>query len=114
IATSVMGDFTAGRAAKWITAMAPNVPNPRQQIQGAPCSLLPGFVKAVIRNDMLLHQADSAKITLDTAETNEIHRAFVGMVATTWSGLNLSPNRLADSAKTVAERERLAAARVDN
>jgi hypothetical protein len=36
------------------------------------------------------------------------------MVATTWSGLNISPNRLADSAKTVAERERLAAARVDN
>jgi hypothetical protein len=36
------------------------------------------------------------------------------MVANTWSGLNISPNRLADSAKTVAERERLAAARVDN
>lgn len=114
IATSVLGDFTAGRAAKWITAMAPNVQNLRQQIQGAPDSVLPGFVKAVVRNDMLLHQADSAKITLDSAETNEIHRAFVGMVATTWSGLNVSPNRLADSAKTVAERERLAAARVDN
>ena len=36
------------------------------------------------------------------------------MVANTWSGLNIAPNRLADSAKTVAERERLAAARVDN
>jgi hypothetical protein len=114
IATSVMGDFTASRAAKWITAMGANVQQLRQQIQGAPDSVLPGFVKAVVRNDMLLHQADSAKITLDSAETNEIHRAFVGMVATTWSGLNISPNRLADSAKTVAERERLAAARVDN
>jgi hypothetical protein len=112
IATSVMGDFTAARAAKWITAF-PNVPQLRQQIQQAPDSALPQFVKAIIRNDMLLRQADSAKVTLDTAETNEIRRAFIGMVANTWSGLNISPNRLADSAKTVAERERLAAARVD-
>ena len=114
IATSVMGDFTAARAAKWITAMTPNAQQLRQQIQSAPDSLLPNFVKAVVRNDMLLRQADSAKVTLDTAETNEIRRAFVGMVANTWSGLNISPNRLADSAKTVAEKERLAAARVDN
>jgi hypothetical protein len=114
IATSVLGDFTAERATKWIAAMSPNVQQLRQQIQQAPDSLLPGFVKAMVRNDMLLHQADSAKISLDTAETNEIHRAFVGMVANTWSGLNISPNRLADSAKSVAERERLAATRVDN
>ena len=113
IATSVLGDFTAARAAKWITAF-PNVQQLRQQIQQAPDSMLPEFVKAVVRNELLLHQADSAKVTLDTAETNEIRRAFVGMIATTWSGLNISPSRLADSAKTVAERERLAAARVDN
>jgi peptidyl-prolyl cis-trans isomerase D len=71
-------------------------------------------VKAVVRNELLLHQADSAKVGLDTAETNEISRAFVGMVANTWAGLNISPSRLADSAKTVAEKERLAAARVDD
>jgi peptidyl-prolyl cis-trans isomerase D len=94
--------------------MGPNAQQLRQQIQGAPDSLLPNFIKAVVRNEMLLRQADSAKVTLDTAETNEIRRAFVGMVANTWSGLNISPNRLADSAKTVAERERLAAARIDN
>ena len=113
IATSILGDFTASRAAKWITAF-PNPQQLRQQIQQAPDSALPEFVKAIVRNDLLLHQADSAKITLDTAETNEIRRAFVGMVANTWSGLNISPNRLADSAKTVAERERLAAARVNS
>ena len=113
IATSIMGDFTAARAAKWITAF-PNPQQLRQQIQQAPDSALPDFVKAVVRNDLLLRQADSAKITLDTNEVNEIRRAFVGTVATTWSGLNISPNRLADSAKTVAERERLAAARVND
>jgi len=113
IATSIMGDFTAARAAKWITAF-PNPQQLRQQIQQAPDSAMPDFVKAVVRNDLLLRQADSAKITLDTNEVNEIRRAFVGMVAITWSGLNISPNRLADSAKTVAERERLAAARVND
>ena len=113
IATSVMGDFTAARAAKWVTAF-PDPQRLRQQIQQAPDSQLPEFVKAVVRNELLLRQADSAKVTLDTAETNEIRRAFVGMVANTWSGLNVSPNRLADSAKTTGERERLAAARVDD
>ena len=114
VATTSKGDMTAARIAQWIPAMSPNSQQLRQQIQQAPDSLLAGFVKAVVRNDMLLRQADSAKISLDTSETNEIRRAFVGMVANTWSGLNISPNRLADSAKTVAEKERLAAARVDN
>jgi len=113
IATTSKGDLTAARVAEWIPAMSPNAQQLRQQIQQAPDSLLPGFVKAVARNDLLLRQADSAKISLDTAETNEIRRAFVSMVANTWAGLGISPNRLADSAKTVAERERLAAARVD-
>ena len=113
IATTSKGDLTAARLAQWIPAMSPNAQQLRQQIQQAPDSLLPGFVKAVVRNDLLLRQADSAKITLDTAETNEIRRAFVSMVGNTWAGLGISPNRLADSAKTVAERERLAAARVD-
>ena len=113
IATSTLGDFTAARAAKWISAF-PNTQMIRQQIQQAADSQLPEFVKSVVRNDLMLRQADSAKINLDTAETNEIRRAFVGMVANTWSGLNISPNRLADSAKTVAERERLAAARIDD
>ena len=113
IATSIYGDFTASRAGKWITAF-PNPQQLRQQIQQAPDSALPEFVKAIVRNDLMLRQADSAKIALDTTETNEIRRAFVSMVANTWSGLNISPNRLADSAKTVAERERLAAARVND
>src|SRR5829696_2569058 len=79
IATSVIGDFTAARATRWIGAF-PNPQQLRQQIQQAPDSALPDFVKAIVRNDLFLHQADSAKIQLDTAETNEIRRAFVGMV----------------------------------
>jgi len=114
VATSTMGDLTAARVAQWIPAFSPNAQQLRQQIQQAPDSLIPSFVKAVFRNDLLLRQADSAKVGLDTSETTEIKHAFVSMVANTWSGLNISPNRLADSAKTVAERERLAAARVDN
>lgn len=113
IATSVMGDFTAARAAKWISAI-PNAEAIRQRIQQAPDSQLPDFIRALVRNDLLLRQADSAKVTLDTSEVNEIRGAFVSMVANTWAGLNIAPNRLADSAKTVAERERLAAARVDD
>lgn len=113
IATSTAGDLTAARAARWIAAF-PQAPQIRQQIQGAPDSVLPNFVKVLVRNELLLRQADSAKVTLDSAEVSEIRRAFVATVTNTWSGLNITPSRLADSAKTVAERERLAAARVDD
>jgi peptidyl-prolyl cis-trans isomerase D len=114
IATTAKGDVTAQQAARWIGTMQ-NPMQIRQQIQQAPDSVLPNFVRSfIVRNEILLRQADSAKVALDTTETNEIRRAFVGMVASTWSGLNISPSRLADSAKTVSERERLAAARVDD
>jgi peptidyl-prolyl cis-trans isomerase D len=43
-----------------------------------------------------------------------IRNAFKGLVRNTWAGLRISPELLADSAKTPAEKERLAAARVDS
>lgn len=113
VATSVMGDFTAGRVAKWIAGF-PQPAQVRQQIQAAPDSMIPVFVRNLLRNDLLLRQADSAKIQLDTAEVNEIRRAFVAMVGSTETGLQIAPRLLADSAKTVAERERLAASRIDD
>lgn len=112
IATSVMGDFTAGHVARWISGF--NQPERiRAELQQAPDSLLPNFVRNLMRSELFLRQADSANVKLDTAEVASIRRAFRGVVVNTWSGLRISPAQLSDSAKTKEERERLAAARVD-
>jgi peptidyl-prolyl cis-trans isomerase D len=112
IATSAQGDFTVAQAAKWINGF----PNPAQlygQIQQAPDSVIPVLVKNLQRQEILLHMADSAKIGVDTTERKDVQKSFVSMVANTWSGLHIAPRQLADSAKSSAERERLAASRVD-
>jgi len=66
-----------------------------------------------VMQELLLKQADSAGIKLDTAEVSAARRAFTGLVQNAWAGLRVSPALLADSATTPAERERLAAARVE-
>jgi peptidyl-prolyl cis-trans isomerase D len=113
LATSTAGDLTAARVAKWISAL-PMGPQIRAQIAQAPDSLVTMFVKQLARNEVLLKQADSAKIQLDTAETANLRRSFVGAITGMWSGLGVSPAALTDSAKSKADKERLAAARVES
>ena len=112
VATSTAGNFTAGHVARVINSM-PRRDEARGQIQSAPDSVFPNFVKGLVLQEVLLKQADSAGIKLDTAEVAQARRAFTGLVQNAWAGLRVSPALLADSATTPAERERLAASRVD-
>ena len=112
IASSSLGNFTAGDVARWISGMRER-DKMRSDIQNAPDSVLPGFVEGLVLNELFLKQADSAGITIDTAEVSAVRNAFRGLVQNTWAGLRISPALLADSAKTEGERERLAASRVD-
>ena len=113
IATSKYGEFTAGDVARWVAAYPPNAQIP-QRMAGAPDSAVAPFVKMLINNEMLLRQADSAKVQPDTVELARIRRGFTDMVGMSWAGLGVSPNMLADSARTTSEKERLAASRVEN
>jgi hypothetical protein len=112
IATSRGGDISAARLAQWIAAFPPQA-QIRQQIAAAPDSQIPLFVTNVMRNELVLHAADSAKIALDTADAKGIRGAFTTAYFGALDGLNLTPAKLADSAKTTAEKERLAASRVE-
>src|SRR5918911_4824540 len=112
IATSKAGDFTVARFVRWVDAF-PQRDQIRQGIQTASDSQVIGFTKSIIRNELVLRQADSAKINLEPQELNELHSRFGQLVTTTWDGLGVNPKILADSAKTPAERERVAAAHVD-
>ena len=112
IATSTAGNFTAAEVARLINSI-PQREQARQQLQNAPDSAFPQMVKGLVYNKLLVKQADSAGIKLDTAEVSQARRAFTGLVQNAWAGLRVSPALLADSATTPADRERLAAARVD-
>lgn len=112
VASSKLGNFTAGDVARWISGWAQR-DQLRGELQQAPDSLVPNFVKSLILNELFLKQADSAGIQLDTAEVASVRQAFKGLVRNSWAGLRVAPELLADSAKTEAERVRLAAARVD-
>jgi hypothetical protein len=113
IASTSKGDFTAGRLAMWIAAFPPRT-RIKEQIAGAPDSVIPRFVSNVLRNDLVLRQADSAKIAIDSTELQTIRGQFTGTVTGSWFRLGVEPKVLADSGKTPAERERIAAAHVED
>ena len=112
LATSRGGKLTAARMARWVASMPPQM-RVRDQIAQAPDSVMPIFVRNVMRQELVLRAADSAKITLDTAEVNGIRRGFTGSLTSSMSALNIAPAQLKDSAKSASERARLASGRVD-
>jgi hypothetical protein len=106
------GDFTAGRLAM-VLLSAPQSGRIAQQIQTAPDSLVRQYVTNMAQREVLVKRADSAKMGPTPEEVAGLHRDFVQAVTMTWQALGIDPKTLADSAKTTAERERLAAARVE-
>jgi peptidyl-prolyl cis-trans isomerase D len=117
LATSTAGDLRASRVAQWLGSL-PQGPQLRAQIQQAPDSLVKVFVKQLARNEVLLKQADSAKITLDTAEVGNMRRSFTAAVTNAWSGLGVQPAALTDTAAKQGEKQgdkkQVAAARVED
>jgi hypothetical protein len=106
------GSLTAARLVQWLGAMPPQA-RIREQLAQAPDTAIPYFLKQIARNELILKAADSAKIVPDSAALANIRGAFYGQVAGAMSELKVSPFFLKDSAKTTAERERLAASRID-
>ena len=85
----------------------------RPQLLNAPDSLVEKFVRQIVRNELVLHQADSAKATLDTAELSNLYLNFKNAVTQTWTSLNVEPSKLADSAKAGGDKSKLAATRIE-
>jgi len=107
------GTLTASRLADVLNAM-PVQQNIRQQIQrpDVPDSALVSFVKFLVRSQQILKQADSAKIVLDTAEMANLYMGFRTNLTGAWNTIGVDPKALADSAKSEADRVKLAGVRV--
>jgi parvulin-like peptidyl-prolyl isomerase len=112
VATFNGGQLTAARLAS-VLLSTPQAGRLAQQIQGAPDSLVNKYVTNLAQREILLRRADSAKVGLSPEETANMHRDFAQVVSLSWQQIGLNPKSLADSAKSTAERERLAAARVE-
>ncbi|MDH5233626.1 MAG: peptidyl-prolyl cis-trans isomerase [Gemmatimonadota bacterium] len=115
LATARSGNLTAARMAKWMGAFPPQS-RVRQQVAQAPDSLLDGFVKSIVRNELLLKAADSAEVVVDSAELANVRDAFYNGTLRTMGALEIAPAQLRAAPDGGAERsarEALAAKRVD-
>jgi hypothetical protein len=107
------GTLTAGELARWIEAFPPQA-NITSQIQSAPDSIIPTFVKGIVRNELVLKAADSAGVKLDAAELAAIRTTFASQVTRVWTQLGIDPKSLSDSASKADDKQRVAATRVES
>jgi parvulin-like peptidyl-prolyl isomerase len=112
VVSSSVVDLRASRIAHWIAAYPPQM-RVRQQVSEAPDSIIPLFVKTLMRNELLLRAADSAKLTVEPAEMDQIRGAFRSSVQNTMGALGLLPNQLTDSAAAGADKATVAQTRID-
>jgi parvulin-like peptidyl-prolyl isomerase len=113
LATYKGGKLTAARFAEWVSAYPPSS-QIRPQLVQAPDTLVEKFVKQIVRNELVLRQADSAKAQVDTAEMSNLFLNFKNAVSQTWASLGVEPAKLADSAKAAGgDKEKIAGAKVE-
>jgi hypothetical protein len=113
LATSTAGKFTTSRLVGWLETLPPQA-RVLDQIKTSPDSLLVQLVRNFVKNELVLKQADSAKVQIDPAELAQLHASFTNAVRSAWAQLGVAPASLADSAKSEGDREKLAAKRVED
>lgn len=103
------GKFTLSRLADVLNAYPPQQ-QVRQQIvrPEVPDSAIIGLVKVFVRNQLIVNQADSAKVVLDTAEMANLHMGFRTNLTGAWTQMGIDPKILADSAKSEGDRLKVA------
>ena len=113
LATSSLGKFTAADLSRWMETFPPQA-QVAERVKTAPDSLLPLFVKNFVRNELVLHAADSAKLGPTQQQLDETRKMFLTTVTNAWTALNVDPKSLIAAAKSKSEREKLASQRVED
>jgi hypothetical protein len=113
LATSTAGKFTTGRLVGWLETLPPNA-RVLEQIKQSPDSLLVALVRNFVKNELVLKQADSAKVAIDPAELTQLRSSLINSVTTAWAQLGVNPTALKDSAGSDGDKEKLAAKRIDD
>lgn len=113
LATSSLGKFTAADLARWMETFPPQA-QVAERVKSAPDSMLPLFVKNFVRNELVLHAADSAKLGPTQQQLTDTRKMFLTTVTNAWTALNVDPKSLEAAAKSKSDREKLAAQRVED
>src|SRR6266550_8965915 len=113
LATSAAGKFTSARLVGWLETLPPNA-RVLDQIKQMPDSMVTQLIRRFANNELVLRQADSAKIQVDPAQLAQLHTSFTNAVRTAWAQLGVTPPSLQDSAKSEGAREKLAAKRIND
>ena len=95
LATSTAGQFTTSRLVGWLETLPPQA-RVLDQIKQSPDSLLVQLVRNFVKNELVLKQADSAKVQIDPAEIAQLHSSFVNAVHSAWAQLGVTPQSLSD------------------
>jgi parvulin-like peptidyl-prolyl cis-trans isomerase-like protein len=112
LATFKGGELTVADFLGWMESVPPQQ-QILQRIPQAADSQLKPFVKSVAVQQLMLRRADSAKVQLPPEDRANMYNSIQQLVGNIWNTLGVDPKQLADSAKSTAEKERLAASRVD-
>lgn len=112
LATTGIGDFTAADLSRWMSTI-PASANIGERVRTAPDSLMPIFVKNFVRNELVIHAADSAKLGPDSTQMKQIRALFTSSLTSAWTALGIDPRELAKAAKSERDREKMAHQRVD-
>jgi parvulin-like peptidyl-prolyl isomerase len=112
LATFTGGDLTAGDFLSWVET-APPQQQILQRVPQAPDSILKPFAKQLAVQQYLLKRANDAKVDITPKERETMYTEIGQLVTNIWQTLGIDPKALSDSAKSTAEKERLAASRAD-
>jgi peptidyl-prolyl cis-trans isomerase D len=112
LATFKGGELTVADFMSWMESVPPQQ-SVMQRIPGAADSALKPFLKRVALQQVLLRRADSAHVALKDEDKANMYSSISQLVGNLEMTLGVEPKMLADSAKSVPEKERLAATRVD-
>lgn len=113
LATSKAGRFTAARLVGWAKTFPPQA-RIFEQLKTAPDTILTSFLRNLVKNELVIRQADSAGVAPDPTQLADLRRSFVGAVQSAENQLGIAPSQLADSAKTKEARYALATKRIDS
>jgi hypothetical protein len=112
LATFNGGELTVADFLSWVETAPPNQ-RILQQIPTVADSVLKPFVKSLTVQQVLLKRVEAAKVDIGQKERDGMYAEIGQLVTNVWGALGIDPKMLADSAKSSAEKERLASARVD-
>jgi len=105
------GSLRVKNLVRWLSALDPQV---AQSLPQASDDQIKQFLKAIAQRDLLIQQADSAKVMLTPQDWEQIRAEHDSAIMMLGSILNISPQMLRDSASSQEERTNIAMARVND